>query len=143
MALLSAQDEQVLTQHLAAIDKRVDILLFTQAIGGTESGIVAKQVLDEIARLNDKITIVEKNFILDLDDRARYGVDKSPAIVVLSDGKDTRMRFYGAPTGYEFVPLVEAVLLAGTGNVELEDETLTLLASVDKPMHLQVFSTPT
>ena len=86
---------------------------------------------------------VEKNFILDLDDRARYGVDKSPAIVVLSEGKDTRMRFYGAPTGYEFVPLVEAVLLAGTGNVELADETLKLLASVDKPMHLQVFSTPT
>ena len=91
-------------------------LLFTQTIAGSESGIVAKQVLDELAHLNDKITVVEKNFILDLDDRARYGVDKSPAIVVLSDGKDTRMRFYGAPTGYEFVPLVEAVLLAGTGN---------------------------
>jgi alkyl hydroperoxide reductase subunit AhpF len=143
MALLSAQDEQVLTQHLSAIQKRVSLVLFTQTIAGSESGVVAKQILDELAHLNDKISVVEKNFILDLDDRARYGVDKSPAIVVLSDGDDTRMRFYGAPTGYEFVPLVEAVLLAGTGNVELEPETLTLLSAVDKPMHLQVFSTPT
>lgn len=143
MSLLSPQDEQVLKQHLSALEKRVDVLLFTQTIGGSESGVVAKQVLDEVARLNDHITIVEKNFILDLDDRAKYGVDKSPAIVFLSDGQDTRMRMFGAPTGYEFVGLVEAILLAGTGKVDLEDETLKLLATVETPTHIQVFSTPT
>ena len=143
MALLSAQDEQVLKQHLAAINKPVSLLLFTQTIGGSESGLVAKQILDELAGLHDRITVVEKNFILDLDDRAKYSVDHSPAIVVLSDGQDTRMRFLGAPTGYEFVPLVEAVLLAGTGNLELADETQTLLATVDKPLNMLVFSTPT
>jgi alkyl hydroperoxide reductase subunit AhpF len=143
MALLSAQDEQVLKQHLSTIEKQVTLLFFTQSIGGSETGAIAKQVLDELARLNDKIKIEEKNFILDVDDRAKYGVDKSPAIVVLSDGQDTRMRMFGAPTGYEFVPLVESVLLAGTGNLELQDETLKLLQSVDKPTHIQVFSTPT
>ena len=45
--------------------KPVTLLLFTQTIGGSESGVVAKQVLDEVAHLNDKITVVEKNFILD------------------------------------------------------------------------------
>jgi alkyl hydroperoxide reductase subunit AhpF len=143
MSLLSAQDEQVLKQHLSAIDKRVTVLLFTQTIGGSESGVVAKQVLDEIARLNDKIEIVEKNFVLDTDDRAKYGIDMSPAIVLLSDGADTRMRLFGAPTGYEFVGLVEAIMLAGTGKVDLEDDTLKLLATVDKPTTIQVFSTPT
>ena len=143
MALLSPQDEQTLKHHLSAIEKPVALVLFTQTIGGSESGLVAKQVLDEVAALNDKISVVEKNFILDLEDRGKYGVDKSPAIVVLSDGQDTRIRFFGAPTGYEFVPLVEAVLLAGTGKVELQTETLDLLATVDKPLHLQVFSTPT
>jgi alkyl hydroperoxide reductase subunit AhpF len=143
MSLLSAQDEQVLTQHLSAITKPVTVLLFTQTIGGSESGVVAKQVLDEVARLNDKITVVEKNFVLDVDDRNKYGVDKSPAIAILSDGQDTRMRMFGAPTGYEFVGLVEALLIAGTGVVDLEEETLNLLATVDKPTTLQVFSTPT
>jgi alkyl hydroperoxide reductase subunit AhpF len=143
MTLLSAQDEQVLTQHLSAIEKSVTLLLFTQAIGGSESGPVAKQVLNEVARLNDKITVVEKNFVLDVDDRAKYGIDKSPAIVILSDGQDTRMRMFGAPTGYEFVGLVEAILTAGTGEIDLEEDTLKLLASVDKPTNIQVFSTPT
>ena len=59
MGLLSAQDEQVLTEHLSAIEKPVSLLLFTQTIGGSESGPVARQILDEIARLNDKISVVE------------------------------------------------------------------------------------
>lgn len=143
MPLLSASDEQLLRQHLSTIHKPVTLLLFTQTFGGPESGPVAKQVLDEVAALSAHITVVEKNFVLDVEDRDKYGVDKSPAIVVLSDGEDTRFRMYGAPSGYEFVPLVEAVLLAGTHEVGLEDETLALLATVDKPMHLQVFSTPT
>jgi alkyl hydroperoxide reductase subunit AhpF len=143
MALLSAQDEQALQQHLADIDRPVTALLFTQTFGGPESGPIAKQVLDEIARLNDKITVTEKNFVLDLEDRARYGVDKSPAIVILSDGQDTRMRMYGAPVGYEFVGLVEALFIAGTGKVELEDSTQTLLNGVSGPVQIQVFSTPT
>lgn len=143
MSLLSDADRTTLVQHLAPIGKQVDLLLFTQTFGGTESGLVAKQVLDEVASLHDKIAVVEKNFVLDTDDRAKYKVDKSPAIVVLSDGADTRMRLYGAPTGYEFVSLVEAVLLAGTGIPELEPETVTALAAVTEPLHLQVFTTPT
>ena len=143
MGLLSAQDEAVLKQHLSSITKRVELLLFTQAIGGSESGTIAKTILGELAALNDKITIVDKNFVLDTEDKTKYGVDKAPAIVILSDGADTRMRMYGAPTGYEFVGLVEAIIVAGTGNVDLEPETMTLLAGVTKPMHIQVFSTPT
>lgn len=143
MALLSAQDEQVLKQHLSAINKPVTLLLFTQTIGGSESGPVARQILGELAAVNDQITVVDKNFVLDQDDRAKYGIDRSPAIVVLSDGQDTRIRFFGAPTGYEFMPLVEAVRLAGSGQIELTEDTRQLLAGVDKPLHLQVFSTPT
>lgn len=143
MALLSTEDEQALVRHLTAIDRPVTLLLFTQTIGGSESGRVAKQILDEIARLNDKVTVQEKNFILDLEDRTKHGIDKSPAIAILSDGQDTRMRMFGAPTGYEFVGLVEAILIAGTGEVELQEDTLKLIASVDKPTNIQVFSTPT
>jgi alkyl hydroperoxide reductase subunit AhpF len=143
MGLLSASDEAVLRQHLAAIDTPVSLLLFTQTIGGSESGPVARQVLGELAALNDKISVVEKNFVLDTEDRTAYGIEREPAIVVLRNGEDTRMRFLGAPTGYEFVPLVEAVLLAGTGKVELEPDSQTRLASVSAPMDIKVFSTPT
>ena len=143
MGLLSAQDEATLKQHLSVISTPVQLLLFTQAIGGSESGAVTKQILGELAALNDKITVVDKNFVLDSDDKAKYKVDKAPAIVLLSDGVDTRMRMYGAPTGYEFVGLVEAIIVAGTGKIELDPETMKWIQAVDKPTHIQVFSTPT
>jgi alkyl hydroperoxide reductase subunit AhpF len=143
MGLLSAQDEATLKQHLSVISTPVQLLLFTQAIGGSESGTVTKQILGELAALNDKITVVDKNFVLDSEDKAKYKVDKAPAIVLLSDGVDTRMRMYGAPTGYEFVGLVEAIIVAGTGKIDLDPETMKWIQAVDKPTHIQVFSTPT
>jgi alkyl hydroperoxide reductase subunit AhpF len=143
MALLSAQDEAVLRQHLSVLTRPVSLVLFTQTFGGSEAGGVARRVLNEVARLNDRISVVEKNFVLDVDDRARYGIDRSPAIVVLGDGQDTRIRFCGAPTGYEFVALIEAVVLAGTGTIDLQPETLARLAAVTTPTSIQVFSTPT
>ena len=143
MGLLSAQDEATLKQHLSVITNQVQLLLFTQAIGGSESGTVTKQILGELAALNDKITIVDKNFVLDNEDKAKYKIDKAPAIVILSNDVDTRMRLYGAPTGYEFVGLVEAIIVAGTGKIDLEPETMQWIQAVDKPTHIQVFSTPT
>ena len=143
MALLSPQDEATLTDHLSVLSIPVQLVLFTQTVGGSETGAIAKQILNEVAALNPKITVVEKSFVLDTEERSKYRVDKAPAIVILSDDVDTRMRLYGAPTGYEFVGLVEAIVVAGTGNADLEPETMALLAGVTKPMHIQVFSTPT
>jgi alkyl hydroperoxide reductase subunit AhpF len=143
MGLLSAQDETVLKQHLSTITMPVQVLLFTQAFGGSESGPVAKQIVEAVAALNDKITVVEKNFVLDTEDKAKYKIDKAPAIVILSDDVDTRMRLFGAPTGYEFVGLVEAIITAGTGKIEVEPETMKWIQAVTKPTHIQVFSTPT
>ena len=143
MGLLSAQDEATLKQHLSVITQPVELLLFTQAIGGSESGAVTKQILGELSGLNDKITVVDKNFVLDTGDKTKYGIDKAPAIVVLSEDVDTRMRLFGAPTGYEFVGLVEAIITAGTGKIELDPETMKWIQAVTKPTHIQVFSTPT
>ena len=143
MGLLSPQDEATLKNHLAGITMPVQLVLFTQAFGGSDTGEITRQVLKEIAGLNDLITIVEKSFVLDTEEKAKYKVDKAPAIVILSDGVDTRMRMYGAPTGYEFVGLVEAIIVAGTGKIDLDPETMKWIQAVDKPTHIQVFSTPT
>src|SRR5687767_10089504 len=114
MALLSDQDRQTVAAHLAAITHPVTLLFFTQTIGAPETALIARQVLDEIVSLNDRITLEEVNFILEKDRAARYGIHDVPAIAVLRGDEDTRIRFFGAPAGYEFMSLVEAVILAGT-----------------------------
>jgi alkyl hydroperoxide reductase subunit AhpF len=57
--------------------------------------------------------------------------------------RDSRIRFLGAPAGYEFVSLVQAVLLAGGREPTLSAESRALLASLDTPVTMRVFTTPT
>ena len=106
MSLLSEQDRRVVREHLARIQQPVTLLLFTQTIGAPETALMARQVLDELASLNDLITVEEVNFVLEKDRAAQYGIEHIPAIVLLSNGTDTRMRYHGAPAGYEIMSLI-------------------------------------
>ena len=143
MALLSAQDEKVLTEHLSAIEKPVTLLLFTQTIGGSESGPVAKQVLDEVARLNDKITRRRE----ELHPRSRRSREVRHRPVA---GHCVPRRRRGHADADVRRADRLRVRRPGRGDadrrhgqLELEDDTLKLIAGVDKPTHIQVFITPT
>jgi|SRR5437773_8769081 len=144
MSLLSEQDRQVVRDHLAGLRHQVALLFFTQTIGGPESAEIAKRVLDEVVGLNDKISLEEANVILERDRAAQYGITHIPAVAILRDGADTRMRFFGAPAGYEFMSLVEAIALAGGDDSGLSDASKKLIAEhVSEPLDIQVFVTPT
>jgi len=144
MALLSAQDQQVVRAHLAGIRHAVKLLFFTQTIGGPESALIARQVLDEVVALNDRISFEEVNFVLEKDRAEQYGITHIPAVAILRDESDTRIRFLGAPAGYEFMSLVEAVALAGGDDSGLTGTSKKLIAEhVSAPIEIQVFVTPT
>ena len=143
MALLSDQDRQVVRSHLAGLTHDVTLALFTQTIGGPETAAIAKQILDELSGLNERLKVEEVNVVLEKERAERYRVDKIPAIVVLRDGEDTRMRFFGAPAGYEFMSLVEAVIIAGGDESTLTAESQKLIATIETPTTIDVFVTPT
>jgi alkyl hydroperoxide reductase subunit AhpF len=144
VSLLSEQDRQAVREHLAVIQRPVTLLLFTQTIGAPETAVVARQVVDELASLNDLIRVEEVNFILERERAATHGIEHIPSIVLLSGDEDTRMRFLGAPAGYEFMSLIEAVILAGTTDSRLMPESRALIsANVTGPLDIQVFVTPT
>lgn len=144
MALLSEQDRETVRRHLAEIAHPVTLLFFTQTIGGPETAVITKQILDELAALSEKITVEEVNFVLEKDRAAQHGIEGVPAIALLRNGEDTRMRFLGAPAGYEFMSLVEAVILAGSTDSGLTEESRKLVAEhVTGPIDIKVFVTPT
>ena len=143
MPLLSDQDRAVVSAHLAAIKTPVTVLFFTQTIDAPDTVLVARQVLDEVVSLNDQISLEEVNFVLDRDRAAQFGIDGIPAVALLRGGEDTRIRFLGAPAGYEFMSLVEALILAGTGDSGLTAESKALIAeNVTGPTDILVFVTP-
>ena len=144
MSLLSERDRQTVQTHLAGLTHDVTLLFFTQTIGAPETVAIARQVVEEVASLSDRVSVEEVNLVLDREKSAQFGIDRIPAIVLLRDGADTRMRFLGAPAGYEFSSLVESILLAGTDDSGLTDESKRAIAEkATEPLDIKVFVTPT
>lgn len=146
MALVSPADQQKLRESFDDMTRPVRLLFFTQTLG-CETCVQARQILDELPPLSDKIAIEEVDLILETDKAAQYGIDRAPAIALVYEDAgviaDSRIRFLGAPSGYEFISLVHAILLAGGCGSNLGEDSLRLIAAVDRPVTMQVFTTPT
>jgi alkyl hydroperoxide reductase subunit AhpF len=147
MSLLSPADQEKLRESFDEMTSPVRVLFFTQTLD-CEPCVQTRRILDELPALSDKIAIEEVNFILEKDKAAQYGIDRVPALALLSqDGAgqthDSRIRFLGTPGGYEFVSLVQALMLVGGHESSLTSENRQRVVAVNTPTTIQVFSTPT
>jgi alkyl hydroperoxide reductase subunit AhpF len=147
MALLAPADQEKLRTAFADMTSPVRLLFFSQSFG-CETCPQTREILDELPPLSDKITIEEVNLVLDGDKARQYGIERVPAIAVVGQDaagqpRDSRIRFLGTPAGYEFISLVQAVLLVGGLPSSLTDENRRRIEAVDRPVTMQVFTTPT
>ena len=147
MGLLAPADQEKLRDAFAEMTAPVRLLFFTQTFG-CDTCEVAQEILKELPALSDKSAVDEVNLVLEQDKAKLYGIDRAPSIVLIGQDAagelhDSRIRFLGAPTGYEFVSLVQAILLVGGRASGLTAASLEKLAGVNTPLTLQVFTTPT
>jgi alkyl hydroperoxide reductase subunit AhpF len=147
MSLLSPAEQDTLRESFDEMTASVRLLFFTQTLD-CDTCVQARRILDELPPLSDRITIEEVNFVLEKERAAAFGIDRVPAIAVLAGDaagelKDSRIRFLGSPGGYEFVSLVQAILLVGGRGSDLTDANRERIAAVRTPVTMQVFTTPT
>ena len=147
MGLISESDQQRLREAFAEMSRPVRLVFFTQTLG-CETCLQTRQILDELPLLSDRITIEEVNFVLDLDKAKQYEIDRVPAVALVGEDsagseRDSKIRFLGAPSGYEFMSLIQAVLLVGGRPSILSDDSLKRVAAVTTPTKVHVFTTPT
>jgi glutaredoxin-like protein len=141
MGLIRDEDAMEIRQVLQKMQEPVKLVHFTQELN-LQYGREARQLLDELAALSDKLSVEVYNFLLEKEKAAEYGVDKIPATIV-RDGKDHGIRFYGLPAGYEFSNLLDAILSVSRGDSGLGAASKEKLAKLNQPVHLEVFVTPT
>jgi alkyl hydroperoxide reductase subunit AhpF len=142
MPLLDEELKAQLTEEFAKLLNPVRLVVFSQALEDPESEQVARLV-EELAALDSRITAESLNYVLDKARAEALGVTRTPAIAVMSPEKDYGIRLYGSPQGYEFGSLIDAILDVSRGQTDLAPETKAALARLERPLHLQVFSTPT
>lgn len=145
MALLREEDRQQLIKEFEALKDPVKLLMFTQEIE-CEYCRETRMIAEEVAELSDAISVETYNFVTDKEVAEQYSIDKIPAIAILRDGdkpKDYGIRYYGIPSGYEFSSLIEDVMMISQGESGLSEATKKQVAALTKPVHFQVFVTPT
>ncbi len=142
MALLRDEVTAQLKTVFEALENPVRLAVFSQAMADPESEQV-RRLVEELATLHDLLTAEPVNFVLDRERVEALGIARTPAVAVLGAEKDYGIRFYGLPSGYEFGTLVDAIVDVSSGDSALSEPTRQALATLGRPVHVQVFSTPT
>lgn len=137
-------DEQTLnyTKELfKKLKSEVKLYLFTTKMHCLYCNEVEKLV-DIISNLSNLIKVIKCECEVDSPEAKKFGIDKHPAIVF--HGKEEyNIRYFGIPGGYEYGVFIEDIVDVSLGKADLSKETIEKLSKIDKPVHIQVFVTPT
>ena len=146
------QDEQKkeIQEILAQMEAPVKLVHFTQEIN-VEFAREGRKLLEELSEISDKLSLEVYNLQIDREKAAEWRIDKVPATAIVGGGgdgagdneKDYGIRFYGAPMGYEFESLLDAIVSVSKADSGLASETRETLQKLTQPHHLMVFVTPT
>jgi len=105
------------------------------------------RLLEELVETSDKLALSAYDLNDDAGLAEQYRVDKVPGIVIAGrDGDqilDYGIRYSGIPAGHEFSSLINTMVLVSMRDSGLDPQTRQVLAGLKKPVHLQVFVTPT
>ena len=141
MQLLRDSDKEKISHKFEELKGHVKIVLFIQQ-SECQYCEQTQYLVEQMASLSDMITAEIYDIVQDKEKAEEYGVDKVPAIALIGE-KDYGIRYYGVPTGYEFPVLLEDIVSVSAGDSGLTEETKELLSKIEKPVHIQVFTTPT
>jgi len=142
MSLIPDEHKEHLRVELnEKLENPVKIIMFTQEVE-CQFCAQTRQLINELAGLNDKIKVEIYDFVKDSEKAKEYGVDKVPAVVIVGE-KDYGIRFYGMPYGYELQTLLEGVINVSRGRTDVSEETRKKLREIKTPVRIQVFVTLT
>ncbi|HSM23804.1 MAG TPA: thioredoxin family protein [Anaerolineaceae bacterium] len=145
--LLDDKIKEQVNDFFGDLDKPVKILFFGSKEQHCEYCVDTIELLNEIAELNDLISVDELDFEINTDEVTLYQIDKVPMTVIASlNGNeivDHGIRLSGIPAGHEFTTLINDIVMVSKGDSGLSQAIKEKLANLTSPVNLQVFVTPT
>lgn len=128
------------------LKERVQILFF-ETSEDCETCQDTRQLLEEVVELDSKLGLEIHDYDSEKQILAKFNVTMAPTIVIAArDGDqviDLGIQFAGIPAGHEFSTLINDILMVSGRDSGLSAKAREFLKSLEKPLHLQVFVTPT
>jgi glutaredoxin-like protein len=144
--LLSEQVISQISQSFEQLKEPVQILFFGSQ-DNCEYCADTRQLLEEVAAINEKLGLSIYDLQENADMANKFNIDKVPALVIAAKDGDKitnfGIQYSGIPAGHEFGTLINDILLVSSRDSGLSTEAREFLKNLDKPLHLQVFVTPT
>jgi len=142
-------DEQTAAQLRARFESEmvrpVEILLL-KGLGNEEYSEWTESLLLELGSLSDMIEVRVIDVKIDPEALEEFNVTRTPTIL-LDPRKGYKIRYMGAPLGYEAWAFVETIILLSRDESGLSERTKEILGSVrqfdHKDIHIMTFVTPT
>jgi glutaredoxin-like protein len=104
-------------------------------------------LLEELVEIDQKLSLAVYDINADVEVAKLYKIDKTPGIVIAAQNGgqiiDYGIQYSGIPSGHEFSTLIQDILLVSGRDSGLSTQTREYLKNLQKPLHLQVFVTPT
>jgi len=142
MPLIGLKEKDFLTKEFSQkLVNDVKLVVFTQEM----PCVFCKETVEvcqDIANVTPRVKVEIYDYVKDQMKAKELRIDKIPAIAVIG-AKDYGVRFYGIPSGYEFTSLIGSILDVSKGDSGLSPKNKELLKTLDRPVHIQVFVTPT
>lgn len=143
--MLNDQIVKQLHEVFVKLKEPVQILFFASK-ANCESCAETRELLEEVATLSEKLELKLYDVEADRDVAAQFKVVAAPAIVIAakdgSEVKDLGIQFLGIPSGHEFGTLINDILMVSSRESGLDEKTRQFLRSLEQPLQLQVFVTP-
>lgn len=143
-------DEKIRSQireMFAGLKNPVEIVFFGSSKQNCEYCEETLSLAQEVVELSDKLSLSEHDVDVETELSEQLHVDKVPTMVFATrDGDrlvDHGVRYAGIPAGGEFSVFINAIMLVSKGDSGLSEPTRSFLRTLEKPVHLQVFVTPT
>ena len=144
--VLNDQIVKQIQEAFAEVKEPVQVLLFGSK-DNCDYCNETKQLLEEVTALHDKLALSVYDIQEHADVASKFNVTNAPGIVIAAkdnaEVKNLGIQFSGIPSGHEFSTLINDIIIVSRRESGLDAKTREFLKSLDKPLHLQVFVTPT
>jgi len=124
----------------------VEILLFTTEKDCEYCGDT-RELMEEVCGLSDNLSLRVVDIDKDAELAKQYHIERSPSIALLADVDGARIdngiRFSGIPAGHEFSAFIHSIISVSRQEPGISQETQAFLDSLQTPVHLEIFTTPT
>ena len=154
MPLLQEKDRIVVREKFEKeLKDEVTILLFKKTAAGIwtpneDEDLVCRycketeELYKEVTELSDLLKLEAYTIEDNKEKFDEYKVERIPTVVIKGHNKGL-IRFVGIPAGYEFATLLEDLIDASRGKIDLKERNRRKVEAVKEPLHIQVFVTPT